>query len=188
VRCLGSRLTGQSARLGYKHTCTPCGCAPAEPDSSPAAAGKTCQVNSDCKSGSCVDERCAEAKYCASRFLYDNLGANIQQRTFDGHLHQDPIKCGQCVCQDCPVSSQPRRLPSAHRPASLLYSALSRPVGAQRLAVPQDPDQPARRCVAPMPPTPLPRRPAPPTSRPQCVSVQPPYPRAAQAAGLPPES
>ena len=69
--------------------------------------GKTCQINSDCQSDSCQAGRCAEAKYCASRFLYDNLGVNIQQRTYDGHLLQEPIKCGQCVCQDCPVSAQP---------------------------------------------------------------------------------
>jgi hypothetical protein len=88
----------------------------AEPSSpSPAAIGKTCTLNSDCQSGACEDGRCAEAKYCASRFLYDTLGVNIQLKTFEGkvadlHEHQQPIKCGQCVCKDCPVSARPRRL------------------------------------------------------------------------------
>jgi hypothetical protein len=69
--------------------------------------GKACQMGADCQSGSCEGGRCAEAKYCASRFLYDNLGANIQLRTYAGFEaplgHQKAIKCGQCVCQDCPV-------------------------------------------------------------------------------------
>jgi hypothetical protein len=51
--------------------------------------------------------RCAEAKYCAGRFLYDALGVDTQLRMFRGKAaplgHQEAIKCGQCVCQDCPV-------------------------------------------------------------------------------------
>ena len=66
-------------------------------------------MGGDCQSGLCADGRCGEAKLCASRFLYDALGVNIQLRTFSGKLavpsHQlEPIKCGQCVCKDCPVS------------------------------------------------------------------------------------
>ena len=58
-----------------------------------------------------MDGRCGEAKYCASRFLYDTLGVNIQLRTFDGKEatlspHQQPIKCGQCVYKDCPVRAR----------------------------------------------------------------------------------
>ena len=90
---------------------------PAEPSLiSPATAGKTCTLNSDCQSGTCEDGRCGEAKFCATRYLYDNLGVDIQLRTFDGKVatlgpHQEPIKCGQCVCRDCPVSARPGRRP-----------------------------------------------------------------------------
>ena len=69
-------------------------------------------MDRDCQSGLCADGRCGEAKFCASRFLYDALGVNIQLRTYDGfaatlHHTPDPIKCGQCVCEDCPVIVQP---------------------------------------------------------------------------------
>ena len=85
--------------------------------SPPAAADKLCKINSDCQSGACEDGRCAEAKYCASRFFYDEFGTDIQLRTFDGKAaalghHQEPIKCGQCICKDCPVSAR------LHAPAS----------------------------------------------------------------------
>jgi hypothetical protein len=54
-----------------------------------------------------MEGHCAEAKYCAHRLLYDAPGADIQLRMFGGKLaplgHQKAIKCGQCVCQDCPV-------------------------------------------------------------------------------------
>ena len=94
---------------------------PAEPSLiSPATAGKTCTLNSDCQSGACEAGRCAEAKHCATRFLYDNLGVNVQLKTFDGKVadhHQKAIKCGQCVCKDCPVSARPGRLPAARRPS-----------------------------------------------------------------------
>ena len=92
---------------------------PAEPSSaSPAAADKLCQLNSDCQSGACEDGRCGEAKYCASRFFYDQFGTDIQLRTFGGEKatlghHQQPIKCGQCVCKDCPVSGRLRWMQAA---------------------------------------------------------------------------
>jgi hypothetical protein len=69
-----------------------------------------------------MEGRCAEAKYCASRFLYDALGVNIQLRTYGGleeDHHQKAIKCGQCVCEDCPVSARPGRLPEARSSARL---------------------------------------------------------------------
>ena len=91
--------------------------------------GKACQLGADCQSGACADGRCAEAKYCASRFLYDALGVTIQLRTynvFEADLvhNQKAIKCGQCVCQDCPVSARPPaaccqpslRMPTWRRP------------------------------------------------------------------------
>ena len=79
-------------------------------------------MGSDCQSGLCADGRCDEAKRCASRFLYDALGVNIQLRTFNGDKaplgqHQQSIKCGQCVCKDCPVSERLRRIPADCLPA-----------------------------------------------------------------------
>lgn len=66
----------------------------------PCCWSKTCRINSDCKSGSCADGRCAEAKHC------DSLGVSDEQRKFGSHLHHhDPITCGQCVCKDCPVNT-----------------------------------------------------------------------------------
>ena len=58
----------------------------------------------DCPSVLCADGRCGEDKFCASRFLYDALGMNIELRTYTGfeatlHHEQQPNKCGQCVCK-----------------------------------------------------------------------------------------
>ena len=109
MSALGSRLCRLPARAAPACTCRAVAPQqPAEPSfPSPAAADKLCELNDDCQSGACEDGRCAEAKYCASRFLYDNLGVNIQLRTFDDKEallgDQKAIKCGQCVCQDCPV-------------------------------------------------------------------------------------
>ena len=55
------------------------------------------------------------AKFCATRYFYDNLGVNNQLRTYEGYPatlghHQESINCGQCVCQDCPVSMRPGHL------------------------------------------------------------------------------
>ena len=97
-------------------------------------------MDRDCQSGACADGRCAEAKFCATRYLYDALGVDIMLRTYEGNAatlghHQEPIKCGQCVCEDCPVSAGPgtccpRRLP--HR----ALSTRAYPTG---LAVPSPP-------------------------------------------------
>ena len=93
------------------------GCSPLSPDYL-TDAGKACQLDIDCQSGACADGRCAEVKYCASRFLYDALGVNLQLRTYDGLEtplgHHEAIKCGQCICQDCPVSVRLASHP-AHR-------------------------------------------------------------------------
>ena len=122
---------------------------PAEPSLiSPATAGKTCTLNSDCQSSACEAGRCAEAKHCATRFLYDNLGVNAELRRFDGkvgdlHQHQQPIKCGQCVCQNCPVSARLRRLPANRSPARPRLPA--GPFGLPAdLAPPHAPDHLAR--------------------------------------------
>jgi hypothetical protein len=82
---------------------------PAHPYPPTQYEGNACQMGSDCRSGECIERRCAEAKYCAGRFLYDApVVGDIQMRTYGGfeadlvHNHK-AIKCGQCVCQDCPV-------------------------------------------------------------------------------------
>ena len=117
MSALGSRLCRLPARAAPACTCRAVAPQqPAEPSfPSPAAADKLCELNDDCQSGACEDGRCAEAKYCASRFLYDNLGVNIQLRTYDDKEallgDQKAIKCGQCVCQDCPVRTAPSKLP-----------------------------------------------------------------------------
>ena len=82
---------------------------PAEPPS-PALQTRRAQSTPTAHRGvqSCVEKRCAEAKYCASRLFYDEFGTDLQLRTFGGKPAalghgQQPIKCGQCVCKDCPV-------------------------------------------------------------------------------------
>lgn len=73
--------------------------------------GSTCSVNSDCQSGSCVDGKCEEAAFCASRFFEETFGGEPQLRTFGDKKalphHQDFIKCGQCVCKPCPPPPSP---------------------------------------------------------------------------------
>jgi hypothetical protein len=117
---MASPLRRLPARAAPARTCRAAASQkPAEPSSaSPAAADKLCQLNSDCQSGACEDGRCGEAKYCASRFFYDQFGTDIQLRTFGGEKatlghHQQPIKCGQCVCKDCPVSGRLRWMQAA---------------------------------------------------------------------------
>ena len=134
--CWSERAASSAAACTY---CPPVLCVPAarlSPCRSlspphPAAAGKTCQINSDCLSGACEAGRCAEAKYCASRFLYDNLGVNIQLRTFDDKEallgDQKAIKCGQCVCQDCPVRTAPSKLPHETAGPAARSPAYSKP-------------------------------------------------------------
>jgi hypothetical protein len=107
-------------------------------------------MDRDCQSGACANGRCSEAKFCATRYLYDNLGVTIQLRTYDGVAatlghQQEPIKCGQCVCQECPVRIQrPKQaalktLPRPPAPGALL--ARSRP---DILIPPNTPDHPVR--------------------------------------------
>ena len=128
-----------------------CPCSSLSPLPPPAATGKTCRINSDCKSGSCEDGRCAEAKHCDSR------GVSDEQRKFGAHLHhQDPITCGQCVCKDCPVSARLGLPPAVGQPLRLRADQCASPPRYVR-AIPKGRPCPPRS----RPSRPVTRRPPP---------------------------
>ena len=71
-------------------------------------AGQKCRSPSDCQSGSCIDGTCGEAKQCASRYFTETFGGTLgltKSSFIKSPQAANLIKCGQCLCEPCPVSN-----------------------------------------------------------------------------------
>ena len=103
-RAAASRQGGLSAcRAGWA-----VGAARAPSRPLPMRSGQKCRSPSDCQSESCIDGTCGEAKQCASRFFTDTFGGTVglaKSSFVKSPQAANLIKCGQCLCEPCPVSN-----------------------------------------------------------------------------------